>query len=55
MWFELETRLNGQHHNPGWIQFRHDKIQDHKMERKSLQGQKLRQRKYTPKYKNDSK
>ena len=25
--------LNGQCHNPGWIQFRHDKIQDSMMER----------------------
>ena len=25
-WFELETRLNGQRHNPRWIQFRHDKF-----------------------------
>ena len=26
MWFEVESRLNGQRHNPGWIQFRHDRF-----------------------------
>ena len=26
MCFELETQLNGQRHNPGWIKFRYDKF-----------------------------
>ena len=30
-------RGNGQRHKPGWIQLRHNKSQDHKMERNSPQ------------------
>ena len=37
LWFEVEARLNGQQHKPGLIQLRHDKSQDCKMERNSLQ------------------
>ena len=33
--FILERWLNGQRQQPGWIQFRHDKIQDWMMERKT--------------------
>ena len=39
LWFGVEAQLNGQRHKPGWIQLRHDMVQDHKMERKSPQGQ----------------
>ena len=37
LWLVVEAGLNGQRHKPGWIQLRHDKSQDCKMERNSLQ------------------
>ena len=39
VWFGVEAQLNGQRHKPGWI-LRHDMVQDRKMKRNSLQGQK---------------